>query len=186
MIIGYARVSTIEQNNELQEDALKAAGCEKIFSDKISGSIKERPGLERLRDTLRAGDTVVIWRLDRLGRSLKDLIEWISYFETNGISLKSLQESLDTSTASGKLIFHIFASLSEFERNLIKERTVAGLVAARARGRVGGRPESLEQDQIDIAVKLYKNKEMSIDQICKFAKITKPTLYRYVRKASCE
>ena len=182
MLIGYARVSTVEQNNELQEDALRKAGCEKIFTDKISGISTDRPGLLRVKDILRTGDTLIIWRLDRLGRSLKDLIEWMNYFEIEGVALKSIQESLDTSTATGKLIFHLFGALSEFERNLIKERTNAGLLAARARGRIGGRPLLLNRDKRDLVIKLYNEKNLSVKQICEIMKISKPTLYSYIRK----
>ena len=123
MKIGYARVSTHEQNLDLQKDALKDEGCEEVFMDKISGTISERKGLNQIKTILRKGDTLVIWRLDRLGRSLKDLIDWITYLEEKGIGLKSLQESIDTSTSTGRLIFHIFGALAEFERNLIQERT---------------------------------------------------------------
>jgi len=128
----------LDQNPELQQDALKAAGCEKVFTDRITGTAKTRPELDKLREQLRKGDTLVVWRLDRLGRSLKDLIEWVSLLESEGIGFKSLHESIDTTTSAGKLIFHIFGALAEFERNLIRERTNAGLAAARARGRKGG------------------------------------------------
>ncbi|KAA9332682.1 recombinase family protein [Adhaeribacter soli] len=181
MLIGYSRISTQLQNVDLQHDALTQAGCEKIFSDKISGTVAERPALSKLKEILRKGDTLVVWRLDRLGRSLKDLIEWMYYFEKEGIALKSLQESIDTSTATGKLVFHIFAAMAEFERNLIQERTQAGLSAARARGRVGGRPKGLNEDKRKLAVKLYHSKEHSIDQICGMMGISKPTLYSYVK-----
>lgn len=183
MLIGYARVSTIDQNPNLQEDALKSAGCEKIYTDKISGTVSERPGLKKVKDVLRKGDTLVIWRLDRLGRSLKDLIEWINYLETEGVSLKSLQESIDTTTSTGKLIFHIFGALAEFEKGLIKERTTAGLSAARARGRLGGRPYALNNDKKKLALQLYDEKKNTIKKICEMLEISKPTLYAYVRKA---
>lgn len=130
--VGYARVSTQEQNLDLQQDALKQAGCVKVITDEASGSIADRPGLIKLKDTLREGDTLVVWRLDRLGRSLKHLIEFIYYLENKGIGFKSLHETIDTTTSTGKLVFHIFGALAEFERNLIKERSKAGLVAARA------------------------------------------------------
>src|SRR3990167_1028428 len=136
--IGYARVSTLEQNLNLQIDALKKEGCEKIITDEMSGSVADRPGLTKLKELLRRGDTLVVWRLDRLGRSLKHLIEWINELDEKGISFKSLQETIDTNSSTGKLIFHIFGALSEFERNLIRERTRAGLEAARVRGRQGG------------------------------------------------
>ncbi|WP_224995495.1 recombinase family protein [Cesiribacter sp. SM1] len=181
MLIGYARVSTVAQNSDLQLDALQQAGCEKIFTDKISGAVADRPALSKAKEMLRKGDTLVVWRLDRLGRSLRDLIDWMNYLDKEGIALKSLQESIDTSTATGKLIFHIFASMAEFERNLIKERTEAGLHAARARGRVGGRPSKLNSSKRELAVKLYNSREHSVDQICEMMGITKPTLYSYVR-----
>ena len=181
MLIGYARVSTIDQNANLQEDALKKAGCERIYSDRISGTISERPGLSQAKEVLRRGDTLVVWRLDRLGRSLKDLIEWISYLDKEGIALCSLQESIDTSTSTGKLVFHIFGALAEFERNLIKERTQAGLSAARARGRVGGRPQPLDEDKKQLAIRLYKEKQLPVKKICEMMGISKPTLYCYVK-----
>ena len=140
MLIGYARVSTKDQNATLQTDALKKAGCKKIFEDKITGKHLNREGLEKTMDMLRAGDTLVVWRLDRFARSLKDLITLINQLEENKIGFKSITESIDTTTPSGRLIFHIFGALAEFERNLIRERTMAGLEVARARGRKGGRP----------------------------------------------
>ena len=182
MKIGYARVSTTLQNSDLQNDALEKEGCEKIFTDKISGTVVERPALSKVKEILRSGDTLVVWRLDRLGRSLKDLIEWMNHLEKEGVALKSLQESIDTSTATGKLIFHVFGAMAEFERNLIKERTQAGLSAARARGRVGGRPKRLNEDKRKLAVRLYNEKNHSIDAICEMMGITKPTLYKYVRE----
>jgi DNA invertase Pin-like site-specific DNA recombinase len=181
MLIGYSRVSTNDQNPNLQEDALKKAGCEKIFSDRISGTVSARPGLNSAKDILRKGDTLIVWRLDRLGRSLKDLIEWVNYLDKEGISLKSLHESIDTSTSTGKLIFHIFGALSEFERNLIQERTQAGLSAARARGRIGGRPEVLNENKKQLAVRLYEEKQHSVKKICEMMGISKPTLYSYLK-----
>jgi DNA invertase Pin-like site-specific DNA recombinase len=143
MKIGYARVSTAEQNLDLQRDALKAAGCEKVITDKASGATAARPGLEKVKELLRAGDTLVVWRLDRLGRSLRDLIGWMTYLDEEKVGLLSLHEAIDTTTTSGKLTFHLFGALAEFERNLIRERTQAGLTAARARGKkVAGRPHS--------------------------------------------
>ncbi|MBF8962996.1 recombinase family protein [Pontibacter sp. FD36] len=184
MLIGYARISTVLQNADLQHDALAQAGCEKIFTDKISGTVSQRPALTKVKEMLRSGDTLVIWRLDRLGRSLKDLIEWMNYLEQEGIALKSLQESIDTSTATGRLVFHIFASMAEFERNLIQERTQAGLAAARARGRVGGRPKKMSKDKIRLTVKLYQEKQHTIDEICQMMGISKPTLYSYVKEVA--
>ena len=141
MYIGYARVSTQDQHLDLQQDALQQAGCTRIIVDRVSGTVAERPGLAKLKEILRAEDTLVVWRLDRLGRSLKDLIAWVAWLEQEGIGLRSLHEALDTTTPSGKLTFHIFGALAEFERQLIQERTQAGLRVARARGRLGGRPE---------------------------------------------
>ncbi len=141
MFIGYARVSTHEQNLDMQLDALKAAGCEKIFKDKISTLKEERQGLLEALDFLRPGDVLVVWKLDRLGRTLKQLIELVAMFNQKGIGFKSLKETINTTTSTGKLVFHIFAALAEFERDIIHERTRAGLEAARARGRLGGRPK---------------------------------------------
>lgn len=181
MLIGYARVSTQDQNSNLQEDALKKAGCEKIIVDKISGTVANRPGLNQVKNMIRSGDTLVIWRLDRLGRSVKDLIEWVNYLDKEKVGLKSLQESIDTTTVAGKLVFHIFASLAEFERNLILERTQAGLAAARARGRLGGRPKSLDLKEQKVAIDLYNKKEMMVKEICTMMGISKPTLYKYIK-----
>lgn len=180
MLIGYARVSTDDQNLDLQQDALKKAGCERIYEDRLTGAKADRPGLKRTLEDARKGDTIVVWRLDRLSRSLKDLIEIVALLEAKGTGLKSLQESIDTTVSSGKLVFHIFGALAEFERNLIRERTQAGLVAARARGRKGGRPKALNQDKQALAVKLYGEKKHTIEQICKMMSISKPTLYKYI------
>ena len=181
MLIGYARVSTHDQLLDAQEDLLRAAGCEKILTDKISGTVAERSGLNEVKKLLRSGDTLVVWRLDRLGRSLKDLIDWVSYLETQGVALKSLHESIDTSTSTGKLVFHLFGALAEFERNLIQERTMMGLSAARARGRLGGRPKRLTADKQQLAVDLYEAKKTSVKKICELLAISKPTLYAYIR-----
>lgn len=182
MLVGYARVSTNEQDDALQIDALKKSGCEKIFSDKISGAKAERPGLLTALSYLRDGqDTLVVWRLDRLGRSLKQLIELITALEERNIGFQSLQESIDTTTSGGKLIFHIFGALAEFERNLIRERTKAGLAAARARGRQGGRPRVLNQRKLQLAYKLYDEQEHSIKEICQILNVSKSTLYSYLQ-----
>jgi DNA invertase Pin-like site-specific DNA recombinase len=182
MLIGYARVSTIDQNTNLQTDALKAAGCKKIFIDKMSGTKSERPELTKLKEQLREGDTLVVWRLDRLGRSLKDLIDWINYLDSQKVSLKSLQESIDTGTSTGKLVFHIFGALAEFERNLIVERTKAGLAAARARGIKGGRKPKLDATKQKTAQTMYDAKNHTIKEICETLKVTKPTLYKYLKR----
>lgn len=181
MKIGYARVSTAEQNLDLQRDALNAAGCDKVITDKASGSTAARPGLVKVKEQLRAGDTLVVWRLDRLGRSLRDLIGWMTYLEEERVGLLSLHEAIDTTTTSGKLTFHLFGALAEFERNLIRERTQAGLAAARARGKKGGRPPALDKDKRDLAVRLYHENEMPIAKICLMLGISKPTLYAYIR-----
>ena len=180
MIIGYARVSTQDQNPDLQIDALKKFGCEKIFIEKISGGSKIRPELEKAKDILLSDDIFVVWKLDRIGRSLKDLIAWISYFEEHDIAFKSLHDPIDISTPAGKLIFHIFGALAEFERNLIRERTMAGLEAARSRGRKGGRKPKLDKNQIIRLKKLYLSKTMSTKELCRQFDISKPTLYKYI------
>ena len=182
MLIGYARVSTHDQNLDLQKDALEKAGCKKIYVEQMSGSSRIRPELEKTLEMLRNGDTLVVWRLDRLGRSLKHLIELISKLEQREIGFKSLMESMDTTTSGGKLIFHIFGALAEFEHNLIQERTSAGLAAARARGRNGGRPLKLNEKKRELAIKLYNERERSIKEICQIMGVSKPTLYSYIHK----
>lgn len=182
MNIGYARVSTQDQNLDLQNDALKAAGCEQIYTDKMSGAKTERPGLDKILTILRKGDTLVVWKLDRLGRSLTHLIKVMSLLNEGGIYFKSVQESLDTSTPGGKLIFHVFGALAEFERDIIRERTLAGLAAARARGRKGGRPRKLSKKQVEIANNLMKDINIPIAEICETLAVSKATLYRYIGK----
>jgi DNA invertase Pin-like site-specific DNA recombinase len=181
MLIGYARVSTQEQTLNLQQDALQKVGCDRIFTDTASGSKAERKGLEQALNYVRKGDTLVVWRLDRLGRSLPHLIATMTDLEAQGIGFKSLTENIDTTTSGGKLIFHIFGALAEFERNLIRERTQAGLIAARKRGRMGGRPKALTPRQIRIAQSLYDDPKNSIQEICRTLKISKVTLYRYIK-----
>jgi DNA invertase Pin-like site-specific DNA recombinase len=181
MLIGYARISTQEQTLNLQQDALTKAGCTKIFTDTASGAKTERIGLEEALNYVRKGDTLVVWRLDRLGRSLPHLITTMTDLEEQGIGFKSLTENIDTTTSGGKLIFHIFGALAEFERNLIRERTQAGLTAARARGRIGGRPRTLTPRQILIAQSLYDDPKNSIQEICRTLKISKVTLYRSIK-----
>jgi DNA invertase Pin-like site-specific DNA recombinase len=177
MLIGYARVSTHEQTLNLQRDALEKAGCTKIFTDTASGAKTERIGLDEALNYVRKGDTLVVWRLDRLGRSLSHLITTMTDLEERGIGFKSLTENIDTTTSGGKLIFHIFGALAEFERNLIRERTQAGLTAARARGKRGGRPKALTGKQVGIAQDLYE-KRHPIAEICRTLKISRATLYR--------
>jgi DNA invertase Pin-like site-specific DNA recombinase len=181
MLIGYARVSTHDQILNLQQDALTKAGCNKIFTDTASGARAERKGLDEALHYVRKGDTFVVWRLDRLGRSLPHLISTMTDLEERGIGFKSLTENIDTTTSGGKLIFHIFGALAEFERNLIRERTQAGLTAARERGRRGGRPKVLTGKQRTIALDLYE-KRHPIAEICRTLKISKPTLYRALKR----
>jgi DNA invertase Pin-like site-specific DNA recombinase len=180
MLIGYARVSTHEQTLALQQDALTKAGCIKIFTDAASGAKTERIGLEQALGYVRKGDTLVVWRLDRLGRSLPHLISTMTDLEERGIGFKSLTENIDTTTSGGKLIFHIFGALAEFERNLIRERTQAGLTAARARGKKGGRPKVLTGRKLSIAQDLY-DKRHPISEILQTLKISKATLYRALK-----
>jgi DNA invertase Pin-like site-specific DNA recombinase len=180
MLIGYARVSTDEQNLDMQVDALKEAGCERVFSDETSGVKSERPGLQDALEYMREDDTLVVWRLDRLGRSLKDLVQKVEELQSRNIGFRSLQESIDTTSPSGKFQFHVFSALAEFERDLIRARTQAGLQAARARGRMGGRPREMTPEKLKLAVKLMKDPEIPIPQICKTLGIAKSTLYRYV------
>lgn len=182
MKIGYARVSTHEQNLSLQNDALKQAGCGKIFQDRVSGAKAERPGLEEAKAYVREGDTLVVWRLDRLGRSLKHLIETITALEERGVAFQSIQESIDTTTSGGRLVFHIFGALAEFERNLIRERTRAGLAAARARGRRGGRPRALDEKKTQLLYQLYDERKRTVKEICEVLDISKSTLYAYLQR----
>ncbi len=184
MLIGYARISTQDQTLNLQKDALENIGCTKIFTDTISGAVTERKGLEEAVQFAREGDTLVVWKLDRLGRSLKHLIETVTTLNNRGIGLKSLTENIDSATSGGKLIFHIFGALAEFERDIIREQTQAGLTAARARGRLGGRPKALDERKAEIARQLYRDKANAIADICKTLNISRATLYRYIRVSS--
>ena len=189
MQIGYARVSTKDQHLDLQLDALKSAGCETIFSDIASGAQTARQELTALLAQVRTGDVVVIWKLDRLGRSLPHLIEVVTTLLAKGVGLKSLHDPLDTTTAQGRLVFNLFASLAEFERDLIRERTQAGLQAARARGRLGGRPKGLAAaaKKKAIAVEaLYKEGKLSVNDIAHNQGISKATLYSYLRHRGVE
>jgi DNA invertase Pin-like site-specific DNA recombinase len=180
MLVGYARVSTTDQTLNLQKDALEKLGCTRIFTDTASGAKTERVGLEEALGYVREGDTLVVWRLDRLGRSLKHLIETIRELNKRKIGFKSIQENIDTTTSGGKLVFHIFGALAEFERDIIRERTSAGLKAARARGRKGGRPRALRGKKLAHLQELYRNKENSISEICKTLGVSRATLYRYL------
>jgi DNA invertase Pin-like site-specific DNA recombinase len=182
MLIGYARVSTLDQTVSLQQDALQQAGCERIFTDTASGARADRPGLEEAIEYVRPGDTLVVWKLDRLGRSLPHLIESIKRLQERGIGFKSLTEQIDT-TSGGKLIFHVFAALAEFERDVIRERTQAGLTAARARGRRGGHPRVAglnDAKKVALAQRLYEDRSNSIDDICRTLRVSRATLYRYL------
>jgi DNA invertase Pin-like site-specific DNA recombinase len=184
MYVGYARVSTQDQTLDLQKDALEKIGCSKIFTDTASGAKEERKGLDEALTYVRAGDSLVVWRLDRLGRSLKELIDIIKDLNNRNIDFQSLTEHIDTSTPGGKLIFHIFGALAEFERDLIRERTKAGLAAARARGRKGGRPKAQtlnSQKKVAMAQSLYDDKTNTIDEICQTLHISRATLYRYIQ-----
>ena len=178
MRVGYARVSRDEQNLDLQIDALKAAGCEKIYTDKIGGTTTERAGLDDLLNYIRPDDVLVVWRLDRLGRTLKKLILMIEELSKRNIAFMSVRESIDTTTSGGRLIFHVFGALAEFEREIISERTKAGLQAAKARGRCGGRPRLMDQEKVRLARTLHNDKSITIGEICRSLGISKGTLYR--------
>ncbi|TYS87722.1 recombinase family protein [Rossellomorea aquimaris] len=181
--LGYARVSTKDQKLELKIDSLIEAGVEErdIFKEKITGSKKERPALEQLMEYVEPGDTIVVWKLDRMGRSIRHLIELMEHFKEQNIAFVSLQENIDTSSTTGKLIFNIFASFSEFERDMIIQRTKAGLEAARARGNKGGRPKK-DEAAIKRALKLYHSKEYSIKEIAEMTGVSKATLFGISRK----
>ncbi|MES3706600.1 recombinase family protein [Staphylococcus ureilyticus] len=183
MKIGYARVSTGLQNLNLQEDRLNAYGCEKIFSDHISGSKSKRPGLDKAIEFARSGDTIVAWRLDRLGRNMEDLITLVNELNERGVSFHSLEENItmDKSSSTGQLLFHLFAAFAEFERNLILERSSAGRIAARARGRYGGRPEKLSNQDLNLLKTLYDN-GTPIKTIAKQWQVSRTTIYRYLNK----
>jgi DNA invertase Pin-like site-specific DNA recombinase len=179
MDVGYARVSTGEQTLDLQIDALEAAGCGKVYRETASGAKAERPVLEELLGYLRPGDTLVVWRLDRLGRSLRHLIETVADLAGRGVGFKSLGEQIDTTTPGGKLVFHVFGALAEFERDLIKERTNAGLAAARARGRTGGRPKKLaDPKRLALARALHEGGQADVATICATLGVSRATLYR--------
>lgn len=173
-------MSTLDQNPDLQRDELKAAGCYRVFTDKASGAIDTRPQLDKILDQLRPGDTLVVWRLDRLGRSLRHLIDTVTGLSDRGVGFRSLRENIDTTTPGGKLVFHLFGALAEFERDLIKDRTNAGLAAARARGRVGGRPVVLTPDKLAVARHMYDTRQHTIEAIAKVVGVSRATLYRHL------
>jgi DNA invertase Pin-like site-specific DNA recombinase len=180
MKIGYARVSTDDQNLDLQRDALQQAGCSVIYEETASGKNAARPELEQCRKALRPGDTLVVWRLDRLGRSLHDLVQIVSELEQKGIGFESITERIETASAAGKLVFHVFAALAEFERNLIRERTRAGLAAARARGRKGGRKPKLDNQQVREIRALLRDPEIKVSEVARRYGVSRTTLYKYV------
>jgi DNA invertase Pin-like site-specific DNA recombinase len=187
MTIGYARVSTQEQTLDLQKDVLSKAGCGKIFEDTMSGAKAERPGLQEALSYLRQGDILMVWRLDRLGRSLKNLIEIMTDLNKRGVGFRSLTESIDTTTSAGNFFFQIFGALAEFERNLIRERTLAGLAAARARGRKGGRPRAKglnDEKKVAMACALHNDKSNSVKDICRTLNVSRATLYRYLSRSN--
>lgn len=182
MIYGYARISSVEQNLDLQNDSLKKAGCERIFSDVITGTLKKRPELDRLLQEVRSGDKIVVYKLDRLGRSLKHLMSLVEGFHNDGITFESLSEKIDTQTPSGKLMFQVFGAIAEFEKELINERCKAGREAARKRGVSEGRPPKLSPQQVKEIKKMYEDKNIAVGVILNHFNITKSTLYRYVRE----
>lgn len=181
MLIGYARVSTADQNLDLQIDALEHAGCSQIFFDKASGTKTDRPELQKALDACQTGDTVVVWKLDRLGRSLQHLIAVVTTLNEKGIGFRTVCDGIDTTTSSGKLVFHIFAALAEFERNLIRDRTLAGLRAANQRGRKGGRPQAMTPERVAVAKKLFEA-GANLQDVATLLGVSKSTLWRYQRK----
>jgi DNA invertase Pin-like site-specific DNA recombinase len=183
MMIGYCRVSTEDQSLDLQRDALEKAGCGKIFSDVASGGLDSRKGLNDAIEFARSGDTICVWKLDRLGRSLRHLIETINYLSKQGVELRSLQEALDTRTPGGKLLFHVMGALAEFERSLIQERTRAGLEAARARGRIGGRPTKLGPEEVQMAKTLLAEGRNGVGDVAKLLKVSRSTVYRHLEES---
>ncbi|RQZ60257.1 recombinase family protein [Burkholderia sp. Bp9004] len=183
-ILGYARVSTFEQTLDLQRDALQAAGACSIYEDKASGKTADRPELAHCLKALRDGDALIVWRLDRLGRNLQDLIRIVNDLEGRGVALKSLKESVDTDVPAGKLVFHMFGALAEFERELVRERTMAGLEAAKARGRSGGRPHVLDSKQRKAALAMMKNRDMSVAEISRQFRVSRSMLYNIQSEAS--
>ena len=183
MLLGYARVSTEDQTARLQLDALEAAGCERTFSERASGAAAERPVLAELLSHSRNGDTLVVWRLDRLGRSLPHLIETVQKMESRGVGLRSLTEGIDTTTSNGRLVFHLFGALAQFERELVRERTMAGLAAARARGRKGGRPPKLSAEKLRVAQRLLKDPESTVSEVARTLGVHRSTLHKALHGA---
>jgi len=183
VLIGYARVSTQDQNPELQVDALERAGCDRLYVEKASGAQRDRPELKAALASVSTGDTLVVWKLDRVARSLSQLIATFDDLECRGIGLRSLTEAIDTTTSGGKLVFHIFGALAEFERSIIRERTMAGLLAARARGRLGGRPKVLSASDLDVAKVLLRDGTLTVSAVAGRLGVTASTLYRYLPAA---
>ncbi len=183
MLVGYARVSTQDQSPHLQLDALSAAGCEKLFEEKASGAQRDRPQLSAAIDYMRNGDTLVVWKLDRLARSLKQLIETVEGLEARGIGFRSLTESIDTTNSGGRLIFHIFAALAEFERSIIRERTMAGLKSARERGRLGGRPPAMNERDVAAARALLSDQNITVKEVARRVGVSVSTLYQHIPAA---
>jgi len=183
MLVGYARVSTQDQDPAYQLEALKQAGCERIFKEKASGAQRDRPELGAALDYMRKSDTLVVWRLDRLARSIKQLIETVEDLGERGIGFRSLTEAIDTTTSGGRLVFHIFAALAEFERQIIRERTMAGLEAARARGRTGGRPPALSESDLAAARALLRDPEITVSDVARRLGVVPSTLYRHLPRA---
>lgn len=181
MLIGYARISTLDQNLELQRDALASAGCEKVFTDVGSGGDPSRSGLAEALAQLRTGDTLVVWRLDRLGRSLKHLVETVTSLHSRGVGFRSLTEGIETETSGGRLVFHLFACLAEFEREVIRERTRAGLAAARSRGRRGGRPALMDEKKTALARRMHSDPANTAADICRALGVSRATLYRSLK-----
>lgn len=179
-LVGYSRVSTADQTADLQRDALTAAGCQRIFTDTASGATTERPHLTSALDYLRDGDVLCVWRLDRLGRSLRHLVEAVAALQDRGVGFRSLHENIDTTTSTGRLTFHVFAALAEFERDLIRERTVAGLAAARARGRKGGRKPSLTPKKVQVARRMYEEGDSTVAEIATVLGVSRATIYRHL------
>jgi DNA invertase Pin-like site-specific DNA recombinase len=183
-LLGDARVSTTDQHPQLQVDALTAAGCYRVFTETASGARTDRPTLEQLLDQLRPGDTLVVWKLDRLGRSLRHLVDTVTGLADRGVGFRSLQEAIDTTTPGGKLVFHVFAALAEFERDLIRERTAAGLAVARARGCHGGRPSVMTPHKLQVAREMYASEQYTVAAIAKTLGVSRASICRYLTRAA--
>lgn len=180
MLIGYARVSTIDQNPQLQIDALEQAGCERIFTEHASGALRDRPQLRAALEYARCQDSVVVWKLDRLARSTRQLLETVEILQERGIGLRSLTEAIDTTSAGGRLILHVFAAIGEFERSLVIERTRAGLESARKMGRTGGRPRALSEQDAAVARAMLRSREVTVEEVARRLGVSAATLYRHL------